>query len=287
MNIKLLGHSSFVLDMGKLKKLIIYFFKVGTILGIFRFSYDKKTKCFVKSKFLEIYSVILWTIVLFYTPYMLFVSNYAITSLAGSDENGALLNKINFFAIFSTFYLTILAMFWCLFFGKVNLLELANEGINLYRSVTIFKKYPRPSTDRYFWVLFIRNVLIGIPMIFQVTVNIYIVEGWSSADTIKSLFLLYSNIIYTCFLDLKNIVFFFAAHLLKLLRLEILTLNRKFMHNPKLRTNELQRITKQYHKILNYLFKVDKYFSIYTSAIFLYIFVDVTSLVNYKILEFS
>jgi hypothetical protein len=137
--------------MGKFKKLIIYFFKVGVILGIFRFSYDKKSKCFVKSRFLEIYSVILWILVLFYMLYSYYIFVDSLSSLAdSSDKNRNFLININFLGVNSTFCLSIFSMFWCLFFGKANLLELANEGTNLYRSVTIFKKYPRPSTDRYF-----------------------------------------------------------------------------------------------------------------------------------------
>jgi hypothetical protein len=271
--------------MGRLIRFIIYFFKVGVILGIFRFSYDKKTKCFVKSRFLEIYSVIVWTLVLFYIPYLFYISDSSFSSFANSDKNGIILFKINFLAVYSTFYLSIFSMFWCLFFGKSNLLELANEGINLYRSVTIFKKYPRPSTDRYFWLLFMRNILVGIPMSFLMTVNVHFTEYWSYKNTFKVLFLLYANVIYTYCLDLKNMVFFVATHLLKLLRLDILTLNRKFQHDSKLRANEIQRITKQFHKILNFLHKVDELLSIYTSAIFLYIFVDVTSLVNMNVLN--
>ncbi len=265
--------------MGKFEKFIVYFFKMGTILGTFRFKYDKKSKCFVKSRFLEIYSVIVWTLLLFYMPYSYFIFINVLSSVTDSTENEVLLMKINILGINFIFYLSILAMIWCLFFGKVNLLELANEGINLYQSVTIFKRYPRPSTDRYFWLLFIRNV-IGIPMVFIVSLTHILGGKKNFANISRILFTFYMNIIYTCFLDLKHIVFFIAAHLLKLLRLEILTLNRNFKHNPKLRANELQRITKQIHKILNYIFKVDKYFSFYTSTTFLYIFIDVTSLVN-------
>jgi hypothetical protein len=279
-SVLIIQDSSFVLVMGRLEKFIIYFFKVGTILGIFRFSYDKKTKCFVKSRFLEIYSVIVWTSVLFYMLYSIYIFINVLSSVTGSNENEAILIKINILGIYSTFYLSILAMFWCLFFGKASLLELANEGINLYRSVTIFKKYPRPSTDRFFWLQFVRNILVGLPMAFIVSLTFILVGKKSFTNIFRILFTFYTNIIYTCFLDLKNIAFFVAAHLLKLLRLELLTLNRKFEHNPKLRANELHRITKQIHKILNFLQKVDKHFSFYISATFLYFFIDLTMLVT-------
>ncbi len=279
-NIKLLGHSGFVLDMGKLEKFIIYFFKVGVILGIFRFSYDKKIKCFVKSRFLEIYSLIVWTFVLFHIIYWIYIFIDSDLKVTSSDKIGNFLTKLTFFGSNSTFSLSILAMFWCLFFGKANLVELANEGINLYRSVTIFKKYPRPSTDRFFWLMFIRNVFIGLPVSFLLSGILDIKENWSFAKISKSLFLLHAGIIYTCFLDLKNIVFFVAAHLLKLLKSEILTLNRSFKNDSKLRANELHRITKQYHKILNYLLKVDKLLGISTTTIFLYFFTDLIVLVS-------
>jgi hypothetical protein len=266
--------------MGKLVKFIIYFFKVGTILGIFRFRYDKKTKCFVKSRFLEIYSVIIWTFVLYHIIYLNYIFIDSDLKLTTSDRIGYLMTKLTFFGSNTTFCLSILAMFWCLFFGKANLLELANEGINLYRSVTIFKKYPRPSTDRFFWLLFIRNVFIGIPVSFLLSGILDIKENWCLSNIFKSLFLLHVDIIYTCFLDLKNIVFFVATHLLKLLRLELLTLNRNFKHNPKLLAIELRRITKQIHKILNYLHKVAELLDTCTTAIFLYIFVDLTVLVT-------
>jgi hypothetical protein len=211
-------------------------------------------------------------------PYSYYIFINSISSLANSNDNEILLMNITDIGVHFTFHLSILAMFWCLFFGIENLLELANEGINLYRSVTVFKKYPRPSTDRYFWLLFVKNVLVGIPMAFIMTVNIHINENWSSADSFKSLLEFYVDIIYTCFLDLKNIVLFVTAYLLKLLRLELLALNKNF-NDSKLRANELQRITKQYHKILNYLHKVDELLNIYTSIVFLYIFIDLTSLV--------
>jgi hypothetical protein len=106
------------------------------------------------------------------------------------------------------------------------------------------------------------------------------IENWSLSNIFKSLFLLHVDIIYTCFLDLKNIVFFVAAHLLKLLRLEILTLNRNFKNDSKLRAIELRRIIKQIHKILNYLHKVAELLDTCTTAIFLYFFIDLTVLVT-------
>jgi hypothetical protein len=267
--------------MGRLVKFIIYFFKMGVILGLFRFRYDKKIKCFVKARFLEIYSVILWTIVLFYMHYLNYIVISSASTITGSDKNGIFLMKITALGANFTFYLSILAMFWCLFFGKENLLGLANEGINLYRSVIIFKKYPRPSTDRLFWFLFIRIVLVGTPMIFIMSFSQTGDNGYKKIFNI--LFYFYMYIIHTYCLDLKNIVFFVAAHLLKLLRLELLTLNRNFKHDLNLRSNELQRITKQFHKILNFLHKVDELLNIYTSAIFLYFFINLTTLVSMKI----
>jgi hypothetical protein len=252
---------------------------MGMILGIFRFSYNKKTKSFEKSRFLEIYSVIVRTIVLFYMPYFFFISIDSYLKLAGSDENGLLLMKINFFGIYFILYLSILAMFWCLFFGRANLLELSNEGINLYRSVTSFKKYPRPSTDRFFWLLLIRIVPVGM-LGFMLGVDLYNKENWSYSDIFRNLFISYMSISYSCCLDLKNIVFFVAAHLLKLLRLELLTLNRNFKNDSKLRANELRRITKQFHKILKFLQKTDELLHINITIIFLYFFIHLITMVT-------
>jgi hypothetical protein len=265
--------------MSRLVKLIICFFKLGKILGIFRFSYNKKTKCFEKSRFSEIYSGIVWTIVLFYIPYFFFISIDSYLSLAGSDKNGILLLKINFFSSYFIFHLLELTTFWCLFFGRPNLLKLANEGINLYRSVTSFKKYPRPSADRFFWLLLIRIIRVGIS-VFLSAVIFYNKKNWSYSNIFKNFITFYMSTSCTCCLDLKNIVFFVAAHLLKLLKLELLTLNRNFKNDSKLRANELRRITKQYQKILNFLQKVDELLNINMLIILLYFFGQLTSMVT-------
>jgi hypothetical protein len=223
--------------------------------------------------------VIVVTIVLFYTPYLYFISFDSYLKFAGSDKNGVLLLKINFLGLSFTLYLSILTMFWCLFFRKANLLKLSNEGINLYRSVTSFKKYPRPSTDRFFWLLFIRIVPVGMA-VFLLAVNLYNKRNWSYSNIFRSLISFYMRISYTYCLDLKNIVFFVTAHLLKLLRLELLTLNRNFKNDSKLRTNELRRITKQFFKILKFLQKADELLNINITIMFLHFFINLTIMVT-------
>jgi hypothetical protein len=262
--------------MSRLVRFVVCFFKMGMILGIFRFSYNKKTKSFEKSRILEIYSVIVRTIVLFYIPYLYFISIVSYLKQAGSDENGVLLLKMSFFGVFFILYLSILAMF----FGRANLLKLSNEGINLYRSVTSFKKYPRPSTDRYFWLLLIRIVPIGIEAFFLFAVDLRNIRNWNYSNMFRKFIIFYMSISYTYSLDLKNIVFFVAAHLLKLLRLEILTLNKHFKNDSKLRANELRRITKQFQKILKFLQNVDELSNINILIIFLYYLIHLTSMVT-------
>jgi hypothetical protein len=134
-------------------------------------------------------------------------------------------------------------------------------------------------------LLLIRIVPVGMSVIVF-AVSSYNNRNWSYSNTFKYLITFDMSISRTCCLDLKNIVFFVIAHLLKLLRLELLTLNRNFKNDSKLRTNELRRITKQYQKILNFLQKADELLHINILIIFLYFFIHLTSMVTNIFFEF-
>ncbi len=97
---------------------IKFIFNFGVMLGIFRFRYDEKAKKNVKSKSLEVYSGILWLIMLLYTPYSFYQLISKEINFAGSDENGRFLTALTNIALYSTLYSSVLTMFGCLFFWK-------------------------------------------------------------------------------------------------------------------------------------------------------------------------
>ncbi len=102
----------------KLVMFIKFLFKVGVIVGIFRFNFDKNTGQFVKLKCLSIYNFFVWTIVILYTPYEFYNAAIVEIQFAGSDQNGIFLIAVTYIGVFSTLYLSTLIMFYCLHFAR-------------------------------------------------------------------------------------------------------------------------------------------------------------------------
>jgi hypothetical protein len=266
----------------KLVMFIKFLFKVGVILGIHKFSFDKNTGQFVKSKCLSIYNFFVWTIVILYTPYEFYNAAIVEIQLAGSDQNGIFLIAITYFGVFSTLYLSTITMFYCLHFGKHNLLDLLNKGIELYRSVRYLKISPEPPTDRIFWLLFMKMVVLGVPMALLV---------WSHLHEKSAIFTLFFMtrmcFAYTFCLDLRNLIFLVAAHLMKLLRMKFCNLTRRIgRNNSSDLAKEFRKFTKLYQEILDFVVKVDDFLSIHTSSLFLYLYVEMINLVANHNLKF-
>jgi hypothetical protein len=249
---------------------------MGKVLGIFRFSYDKRANGFMKSKLLEVYSRILWTIVIVYTPYDFYNAVVGEIQFAGSDENGSFLTAITYFIVYTTLYLSILTMFWTLFFGKENLLVLANRGLDLYRSVARMKMSPKQSTDRMLWLLFIKIVILG---------NSMAVLLWYHTRTTHGSFPIFSFILtlrmissYVFCLDMRNFIFLVATEQMKLLRLKLFKLNETSI----LRVEDFMKITELYQKTLDFLSNTDELFNYHVSSLFLYFLIDEISMVCSK-----
>ncbi len=165
-------------------------------------------------------------------------------------------------------------MFGCLLFGKENLLDLANEGIDIYRSVKLNKIAREPSMDLIFLLFFCKLLLLitVIALLFW-----YCLHDLQIISAIIPLCdIIYRNFLYFFCLDFRNLIFFIGAHLIKILgRRTSCRMKKSIILNE-----EIERITKLNQQILAFLRKVDRLLNSHMSSIFLFLFIEIINLVT-------
>lgn len=255
----------------KLQFLVTFFYRVGQVFGFFRFKNCKNKNCVKRSKFLEIYSRVLWIAALIFYPIFVLAGTNASLKKTVTDVNGFVLFRAVGICVFIVNFLTYLSMSYFLFFGRLNLTDLVNEGFILYRTIRRFK-FTTPSNDQIFWIIFIKIFLLEIPTAIVLLSQIFL----RPSSTIFYLFTVFYRSVNSVFVDLLNAVFLYSSHLFKMMGSKILELKFK----KKKFSAELGEISKFYLQIMKLVIKINELLSASLTGVYLCSYMEIVFIVS-------